>query len=387
MKYLPIIWRNLLRRKIRTIFTLLTIFIAFVLFGVLMAIRAAFSMGVEIAGADRLMILNKISLIMPIPASYAERVRAVPGVKDVTHANWFGGYYQDPKTGSFANMAVDPESWLRMYPEFTIPEDQKKAWFADRTGAIVGVTTAKRFGWKVGDRIPLQATIFSRPDRRAWEFTIDGIYDSPVKGTDKTNMFFHYDYLDEVVRNTGFSGNVGWYVIRIHDPNQAVTVAKTIDGMFANSPAETKTDTEKNFVQGFAKQVGDIGAIMIAIVVAVMFTILLVSANTMAQSIRERTSELAVLKTLGFGDTRVLAMVIVESCVIAILGGGIGLGLSWALITMVGDPTGGFLPTFYFPPRDLIFGIALVLVLGLAAGALPAWQAGRLRIIDALRRN
>jgi putative ABC transport system permease protein len=387
MKYLHITWRNLLRRKIRTIFTLLTIFIAFVLFGVLMAIRAAFSMGVELAGADRLMILNKISIIMPLPASYGARVRTIEGVKDVTHANWFGGYYRDPKTGSFANMAVDPESWLRMYPEFIIPEDQKKAWCEDRVGAIVGVSTMKKFGWKVGDRIPLQATIFSRPDRRAWEFTIDGVYDSAVKGADTTNMFFHYDYLDEVVRNTGFAGNVGWYVIRVSDPNQSAAIARKIDDMFANSPAETKTDTEKAFVQGFAKQVGDIGAIMIAIVVAVMFTILLVSANTMAQSIRERTSELAVLKTLGFGDTRVLAMVLVESCLIAVIGGGLGLALSWELISIVGDPTGGFLPTFYFPPKDLIFGIVLVLLLGFLSGAFPAWQAGRLRIVDALRRN
>ena len=387
MKYLPIIWRNLLRRKIRTIFTLLTIFIAFVLFGVLMAIRAAFSLGVEMAGADRLMILNKISLIMPLPASYGGQVRTIPGVTDVTHANWFGGYYRDAKTGTFANMAVDPESWLRMYPEIGLTEEEKKAWLADRTGAIVGIDTAKRFGWKVGDRVPLQATIFSRPDRRAWEFTIDGIYTSTVKAFDKTQLFFHYAYLDEVVRDTGFAGQVGWYVIRVNDADGSPAIAKKIDAMFVNSPAETKTDTEKAFVQGFAKQIGDIGSIMIAIVVAVMFTILLVTGNTMAQSIRERTSELAVLKTLGFGDTRVLAMVLVESCVIAVIGGALGLAVSWTLIWAIGDPTGGFLPTFYFPPRDLVFGSAIVLLLGVASGLLPAWQAGRLRIVDALRRN
>ena len=163
MKFLPIVWRNLLRRKIRTIFTVLSIFTAFVLFGVLMALRAAFSMGIELAGADRLMILNKISIIMPLPESYGERVRAIDGVKDVTHANWFGGYYRETKN-AFANMAVDPESWLRMYPEFGLPDDQKKAWLADRTGAIVGADTARRFGWKVGDRVPLEATIFRRPD-------------------------------------------------------------------------------------------------------------------------------------------------------------------------------------------------------------------------------
>jgi putative ABC transport system permease protein len=385
MKFLPIVWRNLLRRKIRTIFTVLSIFTAFVLFGVLMALRAAFSMGIELAGADRLMILNKISIIMPLPESYGERVRAIDGVKDVTHANWFGGYYRETKN-AFANMAVEPESWLRMYPEFGLPDDQKKAWLADRTGAIVGADTARRFGWKVGDRVPLEATIFRRPDGRAWEFTIDGIYDSPVKGTDKTQLFFHYDYLTEVLRNVGMSGQVGWYVLRVADPDRSPEIAKKVDTMFSNSPAETKTDTEKAFVAGFAKQVGNIGLITQLVAAAAILMILLITANTMAQSIRERTGELAVLKTLGFGDSRVLSMVLLESCFIALVGGLTGLAVSWGLISL-GDPTGGFLPTFYFPVRDLILGVVLVFALGVLAGAFPAWQAGRLRIVDALRRN
>jgi putative ABC transport system permease protein len=385
MKFLPIVWRNLLRRKIRTTFTLLSIFVAFVLFGVLMAIRAAFSMGIELAGADRLMILNKISIIMPLPRSYGERVRTLEGVKDVTHANWFGGYYQETKN-AFANMAVDGESWLRMYPEFVVPEDQKKAWLADRSGAIVGADTAKRFGWKVGDRIPLQATIFRRPDGQAWEFNVNGIYDSPVKGTDKTQLFFHYEYLNEAVRSIGFADQIGWYVIKVADPEQSPVIAKKIDGMFANSPAETKTDTEKAFVAGFAKQIGNIGLITQLIATAAIFMILIVTANTMAQSIRERTGELGVLKTLGFSDGRVLAMVLLESCVIALTGGVAGLAVAWVLVGL-GDPTGGFLPMFYFPVRDLIAGFALVMLLGLASGALPAWQAGRLRIVDALRRT
>ncbi len=385
MKYLPLVWRNLLRRKVRTIFTLGSIFVAFVLFGYLMAIRAAFAMGVDLAGVDRLMILNKISIIMPLPSSYTDRVRAIDGVTGVTHANWFGGYYQETKN-SFANMAVDGESWLRMYPEFVLPDDQKKAWLADRSGAIVGVTTAKRFNWKVGDRVPLQATIFRRPDGLAWEFNIDGIYDSPVKGTDKTNLFFHYAYLNEMARNVGFGDQIGWYVIRVADPGRSPEIAKKIDTMFANSPAETKTDTEKAFVAGFAKQVGNIGMITQAIATAAILMILLVTANAMAQSIRERTSELAVLKTLGFSDGRVLSMVLIESCAIALMGGLLGLLVSWQLVAL-GDPTGGFLPAFYFPVRDLIIGVLVVLSLGIASGLLPAWQAGRLRIADALRRN
>ena len=183
MKYLPLIWRNLMRRKVRTIFTTLSIFTAFLLFGVLMALKAAFTMGIDVAGADRLMMIHKVSLIQLLPRSYMERIRGVDGVTDVTHANWFGGYYQDP-ANFIANMAVDPESWLRMYPEFALPEDQKKTWIGNRMGAIVGVDTASKFGWKVGDRVPLISPIYRKPDNSPWEFTIDGIYDSPVKGTE-----------------------------------------------------------------------------------------------------------------------------------------------------------------------------------------------------------
>ena len=385
MRYLHIVWRNLLRRKVRTIFTVLSIFVAFVLFGILMAVRAAFSMGIDLAGADRLMVLNKISLIMPLPFSYRDQVRAIEGVKEVTHANWFGGYFQETKN-QFANMAVEPESWLRMYPEFVITEDEKAAWLADRQGAIVGIDTAKRFGWKKGDRIPLQATIFRRPDGTAWEFNISGIYDSPVKGTDKTQLFFHYAYLNESLRNMTLGNQVGWYVIKVNDPDQSPAIAKRIDQMYANSQTETKTDSEKAFVAGFAKQIGNISLITQLIASAAIFMILIVTANTMAQSIRERTGELAVLKTLGFGDGRVLSMVLIESCLIALIGGGLGLAVSWVLVAG-GDPTGGFLPMFYFPVKDLIAGFVLVLMLGIVAGAFPAWQAGRLRIVDALRRN
>ncbi|HEX6974858.1 MAG TPA: FtsX-like permease family protein [Vicinamibacterales bacterium] len=386
MKYFPLIWRNLLRRKVRTIFTIGSIFVAFLLFGILMAVRSAFSMGVDFAGADRMMVLNKISLIMPLPASYEERLKAIDGVSMVTHANWFGGYYQETRN-QFPNMAVEADNWLDMYPEFVLPEDQKKAWQADRSGAIVGADTARKYGWKVGDRVPLQATIFRRPGHEAWEFNISGIYDSPVKGADKTQLFFHYDYLNEVVRNTGFADQVGWYVIKISDPERAAAVAKKVDELFANSPAETKTDTEKAFIQGFAKQIGNISLITQLVATAAILMILLITANTMAQSIRERTNELAVLKTLGFRDGRVLAMVLAESVLIAVVGGALGLLAAWTFVAGVGDPTGGFLPTFFFPVRDLVVGAGLVLLLGVFAGSLPALQASRLRIVEALRRN
>lgn len=386
MKFMHIVWKNLMRRKIRTTFTLLSIFVAFVLFGYLMAIRSAFSMGIDLAGADRLMVLNKISIIMPLPVSYKERIKQLEGVKDVTFANWFGGYYQETRN-QFPNMAVDAENWFRMYSEFAVPEDQMKAWLADRQGAIIGADLARRFGWKVGDRVPLQATIFARPDRRAWEFNISGIYDSPVKGTDKTQLFFHWELLNEVLRNTQFGNQVGWYVIKVNDPEQSPAVARTVDTMFANSPTETKTDSEKNFVAGWAKQIGNIGLMTQLIAAAAIFMMLLVTANTMAQSIRERTSELAVLKTLGFGDGKVLALVLAESCVLALVGGLAGLAVSWTLVTVGGDPTGAFLPQFFFPAKDVIIGIAMVVMLGFAAGAIPAVQAQRLRIVDALRRS
>jgi putative ABC transport system permease protein len=385
MKFLPLVWRNLMRRKIRTIITTLTIMVAFVLFGVLMAIRAAFSMGVDVAGADRLMVIHKVSIIQPLPPSYGDRLRNVAGVTEVTHANWFGGYYQDPNN-FIQNLAVDPESWLSLYPEFEIPEDQTQAWFADRTGAVIGADLAGRFGWKVGDQVPLISPIYRKPDGSPWTFTIRGIYDSNTPGVDKTQFFFHWDYLNQTFRDSPLGDIVGWYVIRVDDPATSDQLAKRIDSMFANSPAETKTATEKAFVSDFAKQVGDIGSIMIAIAAIVMFFILFVAGNAMAQSIRERVNELGVLKTLGFGDGKILFLVLLESCTIAILGGGIGLVLAWLFIAQ-GDPTGGFLAIFHFPTRDVVMGILLVLMLGIGTGLLPAFQASRLKIVDALRRT
>jgi putative ABC transport system permease protein len=347
-------------------------------------------MGVDVAGADRMLIFHKTSIIQPLLSSYRERIQATPGVSAVTSATWFGGIYQDP-ANFFAQFAVDPESYLAMYPEFLVPEDQKKAWFEDRTGALVGRATMTRFGWKVGDRVPLQGTIWRLPQNAPWTFTIRGMYDVARKGADDTQFLFHREYLSEVARRqfgpNGFgTSTVGWYIIRISDPAHAADVARRIDQQFENSQAETKTDTEKAFAQSFANQVGDIGSIMIAIAAAVFFTIVLVAGNTMAQSIRERINELAVLKTLGFSNTLVLLLVLAESLMLAVLGGGTGLLVGW-LLTKRGDPTGGLLPGFFIAQRDLVLGVVLVVSLGLIAGAMPALQATRLRIVDALRRN
>jgi putative ABC transport system permease protein len=382
MKYLPLLWSSLWRKKLRTIFTLLSVFVAFLLFGLLMTIRAAFSFGVDIAGLDRLVLIHKVSLIMPLPVSYLDRLRATEGVSLAGHQTWFGGVYQDP-SNFFAQIAVEPEVFLKLYPEFKLPPEQVAAWQADRQGAIVGVDLARRFNWKVGDRIPIQATIWQPKQGEVWAFNVAGLYDGE-SGVDKTQFFFRYDYLDENRRQG--QGLVGWYVVRIGDASQAQAMAARFDDMFANSSAETKTTTEKGFVEGFAKQIGDIGAIMIAILAAVLFTMLLVAANTMAQSVRERTSEVGVLKTLGFSGGTILSLVLGEALLIAVLGGGLGLLAAW-LIVQQGDPTNGMLPIFILPGRDVAVGAALLVGLGLLAGLMPAVSAMQLKITDALRRT
>ncbi|HEX5760116.1 MAG TPA: FtsX-like permease family protein [Thermoanaerobaculia bacterium] len=386
MKYLPILFANLRRRKLRTAFTLLVIVIAFVLFGFLGAIRQAFSMGVDLAGADRLITTHKTSIILFLPKSYQQRIARTPGVTLVTHASWFGGIYQNPNQNFQAIFQgpVEPAAYLKMYPEFKLPRDQFEAWLADREGAIVGRSTAEKYDWKLGQRIPVQATIWRKKDgSQLWEFNLRGIYDGEQKGTDATQFLFRYDYFDEA-RQFG-QGTVGWYLLRIADPEKAPAVARAVDDQFANSPYETKTTTEKALIQGFADQIGNIGLIITGILTAVFFTMLLVAGNTMAQTVRERTSELAVLKTLGFTNRKVLGLVLAESCLLAVLGGGLGLLLGWLLVSR-GDPTGGFLPIFFLPAKDVALGVALIFALGLATGFLPGLQAMRLRIVDALRR-
>lgn len=384
MKFLPLIWKNLWRRRLRTTFTVLAIVISFWLFGFLRAVDTAFTSGVEASGADRLLVIHKVSLIQPLPMTYKERIRAVEGVEALTHANWFGGIYQDPKN-FFGQMAVEQESFLELYPEYILPEEQKKAWLADRSGAIVGRSLADRFGFKVGDRIPIQATIFRKRDGSSlWEFTVSGIYEGAEQATDTSSLYFRYDYLNEGMG--GRLGIIGWYIVRIADPARGGEVADRIDSLFANSPAETKTQTEKAFAQSFADQVGNVGAIVSWVLIAVFFIMLLVAGNTMALAVRERTNELAVLKTLGFSRGKVLGLVLAESCAIAALGGGLGLLLALATIPAFGKALKSFLPVFFLPPRDLVLGVVLIFVFGLATGLFPAAQAMRLRIVDALRR-
>jgi putative ABC transport system permease protein len=383
VKFLPLLWSNLTRKKVRTLFTLFAIAASFFVWGIVGALRVALSAGVDVAGADRLVVQHKVTIIMPLPESYGARIAQVPGVAAVAHASWFGGVYQDPKN-FFPQLAVSPD-YLDLYPEYVVAPEQEAAWRADRTGALIGRATAERFGFEVGDRVPIQGTFnVKRDGSRLWEFTVDGIYDAEEKGVDTSAMLFHYEYLDEARR--GNRGNVGWYIVKVADPERAPEVVEAIDSRFANSTYETKTATEKAFAQAFADQVGNVGAIAVAVAGIVFFAMLLVAGNTMAQAVRERTRELAVLKTLGFRNRRVLGLVVAESLVLAGLGGGLGLGLAW-LVIQGGDPTGGMLPVFYLPAREVAWALAFTLLLGLVTGLLPGWQAMRLTIVDALRRG
>jgi putative ABC transport system permease protein len=383
VKFLPLILSNFKRRKLRTLLTVLSILVAFVLYGLLAAIKQALAGGVTMAGADRLIVRHKISLVMSLPHSYQQTIDKLPGVAGSAHESWFGGTYQDAKN-FFPQTAVVPEEILAMYPEDLLAPEQKQAWLKTRTGAVAGRATARRFGWKIGDRIPLTTSIWNKADgSQLWEFDLVGIFDGRDKATDTTPLFFRYDYFDE--GRVYDKGHVGWYIIRVKDPSQAGSVAKRIDDEFANSPAETKTEPEAAFVQSWVKQIGNIALIAEGIMGAVFFTILLVAGNTMAQSVRERTGELGALKAIGFTNRQVLCQVMTESCLLSLAGGVLGLGLSWAFV-LRGDPTGGLLPMFFFPEKDLFTGLGISLALGVATGILPAFQAMRLRVADALRR-
>jgi len=384
MKFLFLIWSNLKRKKLRTILTVMSILVAFLLYGFLCAIKEALTAGVSMAGADRLIVRHKVSIIQLLPQTYKNRMTGIPGVAAAAHQTWFGGIYQEPKN-FFASMPVEPDEFLTMFPEYLLTEAEKKNWMANRSGAVVGRATAKRFGWKVGDRVPLQSPIWPKSgDNRTWEFEIVGIFDGAKKGTDTSQMFFRYDFFDEARR--GGKGEVGWYTVRIKNPDQSTDIARQIDAEFANSPAETKTEPEGAFAQGFAQQIGNIGAMLIAILSAVFFTILLVSGNTIAQAVRERTGELGVLKAMGFTNELVLILVLSEALLITGLGGLLGLGLAWLIISS-GNPVPGLLPVFYLPTRDLLTGLLLIAGLGFFSGILPALQAMRLRIAEALRRS
>ncbi len=309
----------------------------------------------------------------------------IPGVALATHQTWFGGIFQREPKSFFMQNPVVPEEFLDIHPEFILPPDQRRAWLQTRTGAMVGRKTAERFHWKIGDKVPIYTPIWRKADgSQTWEFDLVGIYDGKEKTTDTMSFFFRYDYFDEA--RLGGKGLVGWYTLRVKDPSQAAEIAKRVDKEFENSDQETKTEPEAAFIQGWAKQIGNIALITASILGAVFFTILLVTGNTMSQAVRERTGELGVLKAIGFTNLQVLALVMAESCLMAVLGGVLGLGLACMIVPVLAKPLSAMLPMFFLPGRDLLLGGGMCLALGLATGIIPALAAMRLRVADALRR-
>ena len=378
MKYLHLLFANLMRKKIRTTLTIGSFTVALFLYGLLVAIHGAFYQGVELAGADRLVVINRVSLIQPLPISYRDRLLRLDGVEAVTHANWFGGVYQDEKN-FFPQFAVDKDTYRQMFPEYAIADEGWNAFLADREGCVAGAALAERFGWKVGDRIPIRGTIFPG----TWEFNLRAIFTGTRPQDDTSQFWFRYDYLEE--RGPEWvKGLAGWYTVRVADPNRAAEIARAVDRGFANSAWETKTEPEKAFAASFAKQMGNIEFLIMTIGTVVFFTLLLVTGNTMAIAVRERTGELAVLKTLGYPDLSILSLVLAESALIALQGGVLGVLAAKAISPWVAKALPGF--SFYLPPADLVRGVGLALAVGLVAGLLPALSAMRLRVVDALRR-
>ena len=384
MKYFHLIWAALFRRKTRTILTLLSVLAAFLLFGMLDAVRVAFNSGGDAAGVDRMVVSSKYSIIQGLPQSLVARVQATPGVKNLTWANWFGGYYQDRKN-QMVNIAIDP-NYFDIYPEFSVPPEQLQKFRDTRTGALVGEALAKRWGWKIGDKIPISGAIY--PNKATgdtnWSFDLVGLFkarDDKQRGAEQ-QLFFRWDYFDEA--NSYGAHEVGWLIVQVTDPGKSDEVAKAIDAISANSDHETRTQTEQAFQLSFAKQLGDIGLIVSAIMGAVFFTLLLLTGNTMAQAVRERIPELATLKTMGFSDVSLLLLVFAEAVLLIVIGGSLGLGLVALLLPMIGAASGGMLQ---LPPVGLgtwVTGLLMMLGIGVLVGVLPAVRAMRLNIVDAL---
>jgi putative ABC transport system permease protein len=382
MKYARLIFANLLRKKARLILTIGSFAVALFLFTFLAVVKDAFGRGTELAGADRLVVINRVGLIQTLPLAYRDKILAIPGVRDVTHNHWFGGVYQDEKN-FFPQFAIDVEHHRQVMTEFRVPDDQWNAFVKDQQGAIAGAALAKRFGWKVGDRIPLQNALYGAT--KTWQFNLDGIYHNDKPGGDESQYWFQWKYFDENVPQV-VKSTAGWYVVKLNSPDDAANVGKAVDTLFANSSSETKTETESAFQAGFAKQLGNIQFLILTIGGVVFFTLLLVTGNTMAISVRERTGELAVLKAIGFSDQSVLFFVLGEALVIALIGGVLGLGLAILAIPVVGAALNGLLPSLVLSVAVLSMGLVFALLVGAASGLVPGIGAMRLRVVDALRR-
>lgn len=384
MKYLHLVWSALFRRKTRTVFTLISVIAAFLLFGLLDSVRNAFTgAGLSVAGAGRLITTSKESFIVTLPTSLLTRIQAVPGVSAVTYANWFGGYYRDPKNQLVTEAVAD--NYFDLFPEFVLPAAERRAFHDTRTGAVAGASLAERFHWKVGDKIPIQATIFpQKGDSNTWTFDLVGIYhvnDPQLKGEEGA-LFFNWNYFDQATAFGG--GTAGWYIERVAQPRQADGVAHAIDAISSNSDHETKTQSEDAFETSFASQFANIGLLVGSIMGCVFFTLVLLTGNTMAQAVRERIPELAILKTIGFSNRSVLALVLAESVLLLALGGAIGLAISAVAVSGIRAKLGPQIPMLPVGTGTWLWGVGLMIVIGFLVGALPARRGMRLRIVDAL---
>jgi len=382
MKFSKLIFANLLRKKARLVLTIGSFAVALFLFALLGVVNDAFSRGADVVSANRLVTINRTSIINTVPLSYRDEILRIPGVKYVTHDNWFGGVYQDPKN-FFPQFVIDPENQRQVYSELIVSDDQWNTFLKDRQGAIVGAVTMKRFGWKIGDRIPISTTIYGLAGK-PFEFNIDGVYHGAKPEDDETQFWFQWEYFKESVPES-LKGQVGWYIILITDPNDAPRIAKTIDNMYLNSPYETRTETESAFAEGFVKQFGNIKLLIVSIGTVVFFTLLLVTGNTMAISVRERTNELGVLKAIGFSDGTILGFILSESVAIA-LAGCVGLLLALIVIPVLGRSLAGLLPPLLVTAKTMVYGVIAALMVGFASGILPAYGAMRMRVVNALRR-
>jgi putative ABC transport system permease protein len=380
---LKLLFRNAFRHKLRTSLTICGISVAILAFGMLRTVISAWYAGVAASSANRLVTRNAISLVFQLPLSYKDKIRGVEGVETVSYGNWFGGYYVDQKN-FFANFAVEPESYLRLYPEYVLPEDQKLAFLADRKSCVVGRKLAERFGWQIGDVITLKGTIFTGD----WDFVLRGIYHGRDETVDETQFFFHWDYLNETLRKMRpyRADQVGFYMIGISNPQTAAASARAIDARFKNSYAETLTETEKAFQMGFVSMTEAILTAIRLVSLVVIVIIMVVVANSMAMSVRDRMAEYAVFKTLGFGGLYLAGLILGESLLIAALGGGIGVILTFPAAKVFSGVVGNWFPIFRISKETIFLEIVAALLVGLVAAILPIWRAVNVRIAEGLGR-
>ena len=386
MKYWIIILAALNRKRWRTGLTISSLVIAFLLFGLLRSVAVVFTEDIELSGDDRLVVASKYSIIDSMPISYLQRIKSIENVDIVAHQDWFGGTYID-RANFFPKWPVPPKDFLDIYQEFNISSEQKEAFITTRTGMIAGKKLAERFNWKIGDRIPVIGDIyFMSNGSNLWEFDLVGIFTDIDNPGNEEQVFMNYQYFDEA-RESYTKGTVGNFIVKLDSKDAGPRVAQEIDAMFANSMDETKTYTEKAYQQMFASQIGDIGLIMNSILAAVFFTILLVTGNTMSQSIRERTSELAVFKTIGFSDMTMLILVLIESMVLCLIGAILGLGITAVLMPGLSELISVSLGEISLDSSVIISGIGIAIITAFISGFPPALGAMRLKVVDALRKD